>query len=558
MTNLKSRISFDFGQYKARVDARLIAWTRRHFLSRLWGKDYTLWSAEPVPELSDRLGWLALPQRMSENLEDILQFADGIKSDKIAHIVLLGMGGSSLAPEVFARSFGSAPGYPELIVLDSTHPDAVTTVRDRLELDHTFFLVSSKSGTTLETLSLFRYFWDEMRENKAEPGEHFGAITDPESPLERLAEERKFRAVFEAPPDVGGRFSALSVFGLVPAALIGLDVRCLLERALRGVEDCYAGVSPHDSAALMLGALLGELAGDRNKVTFLSSPSLASFSDWVEQLIAESTGKEEKGILPVVHEPLLQFLNYSNDRLFVGLFCDGTTDSELEVFFRDVKASDSPSVWINLGDHYDLGLEFFRWEVAVAAACSVLGINPFNQPDVQLSKDLTRRVMMDVSGTDSLDGEDFNASKTKSAVNQNFLVQEFEAWIRQARAGDYIAIQAYLAPSPNVEDALQGIRAALLERTRLATTLGFGPRYLHSTGQLHKGGPNQGLFLHLVDKPTSHIPVPETDYAFDAIIQAQSIGDYKALTERRRRILRVDLGRNILEGLDALLNIISL
>jgi len=558
MSNQESRISFNVGRYGNQIGARLTTWAQQDFLLRLWNKDHTLWSPDPVPELTDRLGWLMLPERMMGNLDEIFQFADEMKSARTSRVVLLGMGGSSLAPEVFARSFGSAPGYPELIVLDSTHPEAVISVRERLDLESTFFLVSSKSGTTLETISLYRYFWQEVKYTTNEPGKHFAAITDPGSPLAKLAVDRKFRAVFEAPVDVGGRFSAFSVFGLVPAALIGVDVHCLLDRAMRSVDDSSPGTLQVEPAPLVLGALLGELAEDRNKVTFLTSPTLSSFSDWAEQLMAESTGKEGKGILPIVNEPPLAASSYGSDRLFVGLFLEGETDPELEDLFRDIKAFGHPTVRINLADRYDLGQEFFRWEVAVAAACSVMGINPFNQPDVQLSKNFTRRVMGGNSeGVKELKEPRSGRPITLSTVNSERLAQELKKWIGQVKPGDYIALQAYLAPVSEVENALQRIRLALLERTHQATTLGYGPRYLHSTGQLHKGGPNSGCFLQLVDNSKDGIHVPETDYTFDTIIRAQGFGDYQALTERNRRALRVNLGENIPKGLEILRKLVS-
>ncbi|MFC2163762.1 hypothetical protein ACFLT2_02050 [Acidobacteriota bacterium] len=559
MNNQNSRILFNLGQYRDQVEARLTTWVQHHFLKRLWSKDHTLWSPELLPELTDRLGWLTLPERMIEDLHDILQFADEIKSDGISQVVLLGMGGSSLAPEVLADSFGSAPGCPQLVVLDSTHPDAVIGVREGLDLKNTFFLVSSKSGTTLETISLFRYFWEEIRRIRIDPGMHFAAITDPDSPLTDLAAEREFRAVFEAPVDLGGRFSALSVFGLVPAALIGMDVRCFLDQAMRAVQDCAEGVLESDSTALILGALLGELSGDRNKVTFLTSQSLSSFSDWVEQLMAESTGKEERGILPVVNEPFAQSSVYGKDRLFVGLFLEGDAHKELETAFVNMEASGHPTVRINLRDRYDLGQEFFRWEVAIAAACSVMGTNPFNQPDVQLSKDYTRRVMNNaIEEGEALGKADSALPDILSISNREQLALELEKWMGQAQPGDYIALQAYLAPTPDVGNALQGIRLALLERTHLATTLGYGPRYLHSTGQLHKGGPNCGLFLQLVAESENPVNVPETGYTFNSIIQAQGIGDFKALTERQRRVIRVNLGANVLEGFEMLREVVSL
>lgn len=541
-------MKFDLGEYRMRVNERLDKWTEQKFIQRLWDKDPTLWSSEPAPELTDRLGWLALPEVEREVLDGLDSFADGVRHDGISHVVLLGMGGSSLAPEVFAKYFGNSPGYPGLSVLDSTHPDAIRMVEKRLPLAQTLFIVSSKSGTTLETLSLFRYFWMRSSRVNMSPGINFVAITDPGSPLERLAEERGFRAIFLAPSDVGGRYSALSVFGLVPAALIGVDIHRLIERAQVAAEDYVLSGSENSAPGIILGAALGELSNSRDKITLMTPPSLSSFSDWAEQLIAESTGKTGKGIIPVVNESIGPAQDYSDDRLFVGLFLEDKESKTIEALFSELSGLGHPVMRIPLQDAYDLGGQFFLWEVAVTAAGSVMGIHPFNQPDVQLAKDFAKKIM----GGEKITEEKKARVKTLAVSDIDSLAKDLDDWISQAQIGDYIALQAFLPPSSAINEILQRLRKTLRDRTQLAVTLGYGPRFLHSTGQLHKGGPNNGLFLQLVDDAGKDLPVPETNFTFGQIIHAQAIGDYQALCERQRRVLRVDLQSEVIPGLESL------
>ncbi len=543
-----SRQQLSLGEHHENVDTRLNAWHRAHLCRRLWEKDPTVWFAEPVSEITDRLGWLSLHETMHEQLDELQGFAGQVRREGMRHVVLLGMGGSSLAPEVFATTFGSAAGYPELLVLDSTHPGAVRDVEQRIDPSRTLFLVSSKSGTTLETLSLFRTFWDRAKRNGDDPGRHFTAITDPATPLERLARERGFRSVFRAPPDVGGRYSALSVFGLVPAAVIGIDVHRLLDRAWTMAEAGAFCVSESANPGLALGAALGELArAGRDKVTFLTSPALAAFPAWLEQLIAESTGKDGKGILPVVDETPDSSEVYGADRFFVSHSLDGDAPDDLAPRLEALEAAGHPVARICLREKADLAQEMFRWEVAVAVAGAVLGIHPFNQPDVQLAKDLARQAMASQTQGSATPGD--SAEDTVLTTEPQTLAQGLNAWLAAAQPGDYVAVQAYLAPTVQTTAALQSIRLALRDRLKLATTLGYGPRFLHSTGQFHKGGPNTGLFLQLVDEPEEDIPVPETDYTFGALIRAQAVGDYRALMQRERRVLRVNLGRDVAGGL---------
>ena len=552
MNSIKDYQTFELGDWKTQVEERLKLWKKQGFSRRMWAKDPTLWFSKPQPEIMDRLGWLVLPEMMRDNLEELSSFAEQIKDEGISHVVLLGMGGSSLAPDVFQKTFGNAPGYPGLLVLDSTHPSAVLSVGDKLDLNRTLFIVSSKSGTTLETLSLFRYFWNKVRLNTDAPGKHFIAITDSGTPLMKLAQERGFRRVFEANPDVGGRYSALTYFGMVPAALIGMDIHKLLDRARIASENCSFCISEEKAAGFILGASLGEICRDRNKLTFIASDSIKSFPDWLEQLIAESTGKDGKGILPVAGEPLVSVEEYGQDRFFVFMTLAGENDKELEDRMNALKQTGHPLVRIELSDKFDLGREIFFWEVAVASAGSVLGIHPFNQPDVQLAKDFAKKAMEKI-GIEKEESDE----ETWSVDEPEILAQALKDWMGQAMPGDYIALQAYLPPLEETTEALQDIRLELLKRARLATTLGYGPRFLHSTGQLHKGGPNSGLFLQVVDEPNIDLPVPETDYDFKALIKAQSLGDYQALMERERRVLRINLETDVQKGLERLYSIIT-
>jgi len=538
-----NRQELRWGKHQARVNRRLKAWEAANFSARLWQKDPTLWSSEPVPELTDRLGWLRLPESMRSHVKELSAFAEKVKADGFRHAVLLGMGGSSLAPEVFQRTFGNGSAYPELLVLDSTHPAAVRAVEKKVDLSRTLFLVSSKSGTTTETNSFFYYFWRKLGQSKRAPGEHFVAITDPGTALEKLARGRKFRAVFTAPEDVGGRYSALTVFGLAPAALVGVNIEALLERARNMSQASSANVRESDSPALVLGAVLGELTlAKKDKVTFLTSTSLAAFPSWAEQLIAESTGKNKKGIIPVVDEPLAAVEKYGADRLVVYLRLESDDNAELDRKVAGLESAGHSTVKIDMDEKIDIGQEFFRWEVAVAAAGAVLGIHPFNQPDVQLAKDLAKQAMSKKSGGAT-------AVKDETAAADNAaLRQAVSSWLAKKKERDCLVLQAYLDPTSAHTAALREICVSLRDRFHLAATLGYGPRFLHSTGQLHKGGPNSALILQIVDEPAEDLAVPETDYTFGALIRAQAVGDFTALKKRKRRALRVNLGTDVRRG----------
>jgi transaldolase / glucose-6-phosphate isomerase len=488
--------------------------------------------------------------RMQKQVEALREFAEKAKADGMRHVVVLGMGGSSLAPEVFQRSFGNQPGYSALMVLDSTHPAAIISVEANIDLTRTLFLVSSKSGTTTETNSFFYYFWDKLKQLKAEPGEHFVAITDPATPLEKLAGERKFRGVFTAPEDIGGRYSALTVFGLVPAALIGLDVADILKRARHMSEACAASVPEPENPGLVLGAALAELTlAKRDKITFLCSPSLTAFPAWIEQLIAESTGNDRKGIVPVAGEKLGAPEKYGADRAFVYLRYESDENHELDRQVAGLEANGHPVLRIEIVEKTDLGQEFFRWELAVAAAGAALGIHPFNQPDVQLAKDLATKAMSEARAGNRRGAK---LKEEVSSFDDAAMQQAASSWTSKAKPRDYVSVQAYINPTPEHDAALQSICEALRNRLGAAVTLGYGPRFLHSTGQLHKGGPNTVLVLQVVDQPPDDVPVPETDYTFGALIEAQALGDFTALKQRRRRALRVNLGSDAKAGLERL------
>lgn len=535
--------TLSLGVHAGVVAARLRAWHEENAVARLWAGDHTLWSAEPAPEIADRLGWLTLPEAMRPDVPTLLAFADEVAGEGIRHVVLLGMGGSSLAPEVLARTFHRRPGHPELLVLDSTHPGAVRAVDRQADPATTLFVVSSKSGTTVEPLSFFHHCWERVSAVASRPGRHFAAITDPGSYLAGLAGERGFRRVFEADPNVGGRFSALSHFGLVPAALIGIDIAGLLEAAARMAAACRR--PSVDNPGFVLGAALGELArAGRDKATLLVSPSLAAWPAWVEQLLAESTGKAGRGIVPVADEAVGPPSVYGEDRGFVYLALSHDADTAQAAAVDALEAAGHPVVRILLDNLIDLGAELVRAEVAVAMAASVLGIHPFNQPDVQLAKELASQAMR--GGRDS---EPIEAASTDEPPGPATAVASLLA---QARPGDYLAIQAFIEPSAVAAAALQAFRHRVRGRFRLATTLGFGPRFLHSSGQLHKGGANTGLFLQLVDDPRPDLPVPGSDYTFGQLISAQANGDFRALVTRDRRVLRVDLGRDVAAGLSLL------
>lgn len=523
--------SFALGSLTNRVHDRLVAWDEQNYAVRMWDRDHTLWSAEDIPDLANRLGWLRLPYD-TDQVPGIMAFAEDARTGT-DRVVLAGMGGSSMAPEVFANTFGSAPGHPSLTVLDSTHPEAVRAVAAGIDPARTLFLVASKSGGTIETLSLFRYFWGMVSSVHDRPGDRFVALTDPGSGLESLAGERRFRRVFSTPPDVGGRYSALTPFGLVPAALIGMDIESLQAKAAVMADECGPDHPVVANPGLRLGAVMGEsaLAG-RDKLTYICSPAVAAFGAWVEQLVAESTGKNGTGIVPVAGEPVGDPDSYGEDRLFVFMALDGDQPSGWEGVQAGLRSRGHPIVGITLHHLEELGAEMFRSEMAVASAGSILGINPFDQPDVQVAKDLARQAM----SPEGLEG-----SVAEISSDSPRLAGALGDWAAMIEPGDYAGIHAYLPMGGPATPALESLVPLLRDRYRVAITLGYGPRFLHSTGQLHKGGANNGVFLQIVDSPDLDIDIPEADFSFGELLEGQAAGDYQALSGRDRRVLRVQL-----------------
>jgi glucose-6-phosphate isomerase len=501
---------------------------------RVWQRDHTLWSPQPA-EITDRLGWLDVMGPMHGHLPQLKAFAEAAGQDGIADVVLLGMGGSSLGAEVLNRVLGSRSGYPRLTVLDSTIPETVAGVRASIEPSRTLFLVSSKSGTTAETRALFDYF-REAEAGGGNTGGHFAAITDPGTPLAGLAREQGFRHVFENPADIGGRYSVLSYFGLVPAALLGVDIEKLLGAADVLRERCAAAVPAEQNEGCRLGACLGALAKrGRDKVTIVTSPALDSFGLWAEQLIAESTGKQGRGLVPVAGEPLAGAAAYGRDRLFVYIRLKDDDNTAVDAFVAAMKNAGHPVAVMELADRYELGAVFYLWEFAVAVAGSLIGIQPFNQPDVQRAKDATRAVLEQYTNSGKLPSPPVSDSPS--------------ALLAQAKEGDYFAVMAYLRQTPEADRAFATLRRRVLEKHRLATTLGYGPRFLHSTGQLHKGGPNSGLFLQVVPDHYQDLPVPGRPYSFGVMSNAESLGDLQALRTLGRRVVRVERDAAGLAGL---------
>jgi len=524
-------MNVSIGTYLADVEASLADLSRHDVVGRMWQKDHTVWKPEPS-EITNRLGWLTITDLMSEQVPALESFAREVREASFRHVVLLGMGGSSLGPEVLRQTFGSATGYPELIVLDSTVPAWVQAVTEAIDPIHTLFLVSSKSGTTTEPLALFQYFRGLVNSaiGKEKAGQNFVAITDPGTPLARLATEGGFRRIFLNPPDIGGRYSVLSYFGLVPAALIGVDITALLDQAKGMREGCTSGVPIHENRGAWLGVCISTLAlHGRDKLTLITSPAISSFGLWVEQLIAESTGKEGKGIIPVVDEPLVESAYYGDDRLFICLRLEGDDNSATDTAIERIQSSGQPVLTLEMRDRYDLGAEFFRWEFATAVAGAILGIHPFNQPNVQETKEATERVLQEYTATGRL-------PQVEAADSVADLMAE-------AGKGKYLAIMAYVRQTPEVDKVLADFRRKVVERHHMATTLGYGPRFLHSTGQLHKGGPNTGLFLQITTEHEKDLPIPDKPYTFGVVADAQALGDLQALKSSGQRVTRIHFSR---------------
>ncbi len=542
--------------YDSQVNAAFKDLDQNDFPARLWKKDATLWSKEPADRdaIRNALGWLTVPETMCERVKDLAAFADEVRGAGFRNVVLLGMGGSSQSAELFATTFSSPPGYPKLHVLDTTVPETIRTLDRNIDCTRALFVVASKTGDTIETESHLRAFFEHVKAKSSNPaGSHFVAITDPGTKLAAIAKENKFRRVFLNPPDIVGCYSVLSYFGFVPAALIGMDVATLVDRAIRMTHSSAGCVRVEENPGVSLGAALGALGKPgRDKVTFIISPPISAFGLWVEQLIAESTGKDHLGLVPVCDEPLVSPKAYGKDRVFVYLKLRNGADAAQDAAFEAIKQAGIPTVLITLSDKIDLGEEFMRWEIAAATAAAVIGVDPFKQPGVQESKDNTGRILAEFARNKNFPAQSPVAEKGQLALFAGGVADEalkggrdfrsmIGGFMNLARPGDYFATMAYVSPNPTVDKEIAVIRKAVVERFGVATTFGYGPRCLHSTGQLHKGGPNTGLFLQITQDHRDSVAIPGAPYDFAQLNQAQYLGDLQSLEAHGRRAIRVHL-----------------
>ena len=549
------------------VKKAIADWRTGDKVRRLWARDASLWTSS---DEADWLGWLNVVDEQIAHHENFRRLADDIQGSGFSDVLLLGMGGSSLCPEVLEKTFGRIPGFPQLHVLDSTDPAQIKASETSVDLARTLFVVSSKSGTTLEPNIFKQYFFERAKQavGAGQAGSRFIAITDPGSKMEQVAKRDGFRHILHGVPGIGGRYSALSNFGMVPAALMGLDTGKFLERTHQMVEACGRRVAVEDNPGVMLGIILGAAAKNgRDKVTIIASPAISDLGAWLEQLLAESTGKQGHGIIPVDREDLASPDVYGNDRVFAYLRLDSSPDASQDAKVAALESAGQPVVRIGVADVYDLGQEFFRWEIATAVAGSIIGINAFNQPDVEASKIATRALTTEYEQSGSLPAEKplleegaiklFTDPRNADAListagADKSLVGYLRAHVTRLRARDYFALLAYIQMSPENEARLQGMRHAVRDKKRVATCLGFGPRFLHSTGQAYKGGPNSGVFLQITCNDPADLPVPGQKYTFGVVKAAQARGDFQVLAERARRALRVHLGGDLQSGLGIL------
>jgi glucose-6-phosphate isomerase len=542
------------GEYQDAVESALAGLKKERVVERIWAGDHTVWGPEPE-EIANRLGWLKSPEVMREELRGISALVEAVRSEGYTHALLLGMGGSSLAPEVYRNVFGVAAGYLDLAVLDSTDPGAVLEHADRLDLSRTLLIVSTKSGGTVETFSFFKYFYNRVAEVVGEhrASEHFVAITDPGSGLEETAKKYDFRTTFLNDPNIGGRYSGLSFYGLVPAALVGVDLPRLLGGAADMVRACK-GDDPAENPGAWLGAVMGRLAksAGRDKLTLVAEPTFDPLAVWVEQLVAESTGKEGEGILPVEGEPVGAPELYGDDRLFVYT---GAGGDEAAAALEKAARAGHPVVRIEAREPYELGGEMFRWMMATAVAGHILGINPFDQPNVESAKVLARKMVAEYGEQGSLP-EPKPALRDQGiavhgSVEAETVEGALEEFLSQVRPGDYVALQAYVKPSDETTGSLQELRLRLRDRLRVATTVGYGPRFLHSTGQLHKGDAGNGLFVQFTADHPQDAPIPDeagaegSSLTFGVLEAAQALGDRQALLDVDRRVIRIHLGGDV-------------
>lgn len=550
----------------ATVKSTIGEWQSGGKMTRLWDRDASLWTGT---DESNWLGWLDIVEEQSAQQEQLQKFAKEVQTRGFEHILLLGMGGSSLCPEVLRMTFGHIPHFPVLHVLDSTDPAQVKAFEHQIDISKTLFIVSSKSGSTLEPNIFKQYFFERTKQTLGghKAGGHFVAITDPGSKMQQVAEADKFLHVFFGRPSIGGRYSALSNFGMIPAAAMGLDTRKFLSRAAEMVRACGPSAAVQENPGAALGIILGAAANaGRDKVTIITSPGISDLGAWLEQLLAESTGKIGKGIIPVDRERLGSPDVYGNDRVFVYLHLENDAHTDQDAKLDALEKAGQAVVRISMPDIYDLGAEFFRWEIATAVAGAIMGINAFNQPDVEASKLATRSLTSEYEKTGSLPSEkpffedsgiklfsdEKNAAELTKVATDKSLAGYLKAHLSRIKAGDYFAVLAYIQMDAEHEQALKEIRHAVRDRKHVATCLGFGPRFLHSTGQAYKGGPNTGVFLQITCDDSVQLPVPGQKYTFGIVKAAQARGDFQVLAERGRRALRVHVAGDLKAGLASL------
>jgi glucose-6-phosphate isomerase len=549
------------------LKATIADWQSGGKMQRLWQRDAKLWTGS---DEANWLGWLDIVDEQIAQHEQLAKVAKEVQARGFQHVLLLGMGGSSLCPEVLRMTFGRVTHFPTLHVLDSTDPAQVKAFEHLIDIPKTLFIVSSKSGSTLEPNIFKQYFFERTKQavGAVKVGSQFIAITDPGSKMQQVAEADRFLHVFFGRPSIGGRYSALSNFGMVPAAVMGLDTKKFLDRAADMVKACGPAVSVEENPGTALGVVLGVAANaGRDKVTIITSPGISDLGAWLEQLLAESTGKIGKGIIPVDREHLTTPEVYGNDRVFVYVRLESGPDADQDAKVAAIEKAGHPVVRIAMADIYDLGAEFFRWEIATAVAGSIIGINAFNQPDVEASKIATRNLTSEYEKTGSLPAEkpvvedngvklftdEKNAAElAKAAGGDQSLVGYLKAHLARIKTGDYFAVLGYIQMNAEHEQNLQALRHAVRDKKHVATCLGFGPRFLHSTGQAYKGGPNSGVFLQITCDDSVELPVPGQKYTFGIVKAAQARGDFQVLADRGRRALRVHLGSNLKAGLATL------
>jgi transaldolase/glucose-6-phosphate isomerase len=562
--NLTYQLPEDLGQ---NVKATLEDWKKNNKVKRLWARDASLWTNK---DEANWLGWLGIVEEQIAHDADFKKIAGEIHKEGFTHLVLLGMGGSSLCVEVFGKTFGKIDGYPEVHILDSTDPAQIRTLESKIDIAKTIFIVASKSGTTLEPNIFEQYFYEKVKQavGPAEAGKRFIATTDPGSQMQKVAETLSFRRVFYGVPNIGGRYSALSNFGMIPAAIQGLDVPKFLDRAEEMVHACASVVPADENPGVILGSILGTLQkSGRDKITIFASPGISDLGAWLEQLLAESTGKEGKGLIPVDRESIGAPEVYGKDRVFAYVRLEDGADPKQDAGISALEKAGQPVVRMQVANNYELGQEFFRWEIATAVAGSIIGINAFNQPDVEASKIETRKLTDEYEKTGSLPQEtpfyeekgvklysdDKNAAALKQAAGKDATLTAYlRAHVDRLKAGDYFAVLAYIERNEPNRTQLQSIRESVRDKKRVATCLGFGPRFLHSTGQAYKGGPNTGVFLQITCDDAADLPVPGKKYTFGIVKAAQARGDFNVLTERGRRALRVHLTGDLAAGLKTL------